>query len=66
MKIMILIFFSHGKITRRHTFTKVKDQSRLHVRKYSFSQSTINEWNKVSADCVYASSINMFKTRIDK
>ena len=64
MKIMILIFFSHCK-TRRHTFTKVKDQG-LHVRKYSFSQRTINELNKLSADCVYASSINMFKNRIDK
>ena len=33
----------------------VKGQSRLDVRKYSFSQRTINEWNKLSADCVHSS-----------
>ena len=30
-----------------------------------FSQSSVNEWNKLSADCVHSSSINMFKNRID-
>ncbi len=44
----------------------MKGQSRLHVRKYSFSQSTINERNKLSADCVHSSSVTMFKNRIDK
>ena len=24
-----------------------------------------NEWNKLSADCVHSSSVNMFKNRID-
>ena len=37
----------------------VKGQSRLYVRKYSFSQRTVNEWNKLSADCVHSSSINI-------
>ena len=40
------------KITRGHDFTLVKKQSRLDVRKYSFSQRTINVWNKLSTDCV--------------
>ena len=44
-----------GKITRGHNFMLVKGQSRLDVRKYSFSQRTINEWNKLSADCVHSS-----------
>ena len=44
--------------------TLVKGQSRLDVRKYSFSQRTVNEQNKLSADCVHSSSINMFKNRI--
>ena len=44
----------------------VKKQSRLDVRKYSFSQRTINVWNKLSIDCVHASSGNMFKNKIDK
>ena len=44
----------------------VKKQSRLDVRKFSFSQRTINVWNNLSTDCVHASSVNMFKNKIDK
>ena len=29
------------------------------------SQRTVNEWNRLSADCVGASSVNMFKNKID-
>ena len=62
------IFFEikEGKITRGHNYTLVKKQSRLDVRKYSFSQRTINVWNKLSTDCVHASSVNIFKNKIDK
>ena len=55
-----------SKITRGHNFRLVKKQSRLDARKFSFSQRTINVWNKLSAECVHASSVNMFKNRIDK
>ena len=55
-----------SKITRGHNFTLVKKQNRLDVRKFSFSQRTINIWNRLSAECVHASSVNMFKNRIDK
>ena len=44
----------------------MKGQSRLDVTKFSFSQRTINEGNKLSADCVRSSRINMFNNRIDK
>ncbi len=48
-------------------FSLVKKQSRLDVRKFSFSQRTINVWNKLSTECVHASSVNkMFKNKIDK
>ena len=62
------IFFEikESKITRGHNYTLVKKQSRLDVRKYSFSQRTINVWNKLSTDCVHARSVNMFKNKIDK
>ena len=30
-----------------------------------FVQRTINEWNKLSTDCVTASSVNMFKNKVD-
>ena len=61
------IFFEikESKITRGHNYTLVKKQSRLDVRKYSFSQRTINVWNKLSTDSVHASSV-MFKNKIDK
>ena len=62
------IFFEikESKITRGHNYTLVKKQSRLDVRKFSFSQRTINIWNNLSTDCVHASSVNMFKNKIDK
>ena len=44
----------------------MKKQSRLDVRKYSFSQRTINVWNNLSTECVQTSSVNMFKNKIDK
>ena len=68
MQTTYTIFFEikESKITRGHNYTLVKKQSRLDVRKYSFSQRTINVWNKLSTDCVHASSVNMFKNKIDK
>ena len=48
------IFFleiKESKIIRGHNYTLVKKQSRLDVRKYSFSQRTINVWNNLSTDC---------------
>ena len=50
--------------TRGHKVALVKEQYRLDMRKYSFSQRVINEWNKLPNDCVNASSVNMFKNRI--
>ena len=69
MKILIIIFFfeiKESKITRGHNFTLVKKQSRLDVRKFSFSQRTINVRNKLSTEYVHANSVNMFKNKIDK
>ena len=69
MKILILVFvfeITEFKIIRAHNYTLVKKHSTLDVRKYSFSQKTINVWNTLSTDCVHASSVNMFKNKIDK
>ena len=68
MKILIEIFFSALKKdsrTRGHGVTSVKVLCRLDIRKYSFSQRTINEWNKLSTDCVTARSVSMFKNKVD-
>ena len=47
--------------TRGHGVTLAKKQCRLDIRTFSFSQRTVNEWNRLSADCVGASSVNIFK-----
>ena len=38
----------------------------MDMRKHSFSQSVINEWNKLPNGCVNASSLNMFKNIINR
>ena len=45
--------------TRGHGITLAKKQCRLDIRQFSFSQRTVNEWNRLSADCVGASSVNV-------
>ena len=62
------IFFKlkEGSRTRGHKAALVKEQCRLDIRRYSFTQRAINEWNELSNDCVNASSVNMFKNRIDR
>ena len=61
------IFFTvkEERRTRGHGVTLAKKQCILDIRKFSFSQRTINEWNRLSADCVGASSVNIFKNKID-
>ena len=51
--------------TRGHEVKLVKDLCRLDIRKYSFSQKIINELNKLSTDCMTASSVNMFYNKVD-
>ena len=47
MKMLIEIYFLLNKDNRtRHQVTLVKDQFKLDIRKFLFSQRTINEWNK--------------------
>ena len=59
--------FSHSRkaLEFGQEVTLVKDQCKLDIGKYSFSQRTINEWNKLSTDCVNVSSVNMFKNKVD-
>ena len=58
------MFFSLKKDSRTRGLEVklVKVQCRLDIRKYSFS---INEWNKLSTDCITTSSMNMFKNKSD-
>ena len=59
------MFFSLNKDnrTRGHEVKLVKDQCILDIRKYSFSQRTINEWNKLFTDWVTASNVCL-KTKL--
>ena len=50
--------------TRGRGITLAKKLCRLNIRTFSFSQRTVNEWNRLSADCVGASIVNMFKNKI--
>ena len=46
--------------------TLAKKQCRLDIRKFLFPQRTLNEWNRLSADCIGASSsVIMFKNKIN-
>ena len=55
-----ILFSVKEERTIGHGVTLAKKQCRLDIRKFSFSQRTVNEWNRLSADCVGASSVNMF------
>ena len=57
------ILNGYENIDRRHQVKLAKDQCRSDIRKYL--QRTINEWNKLSTDCITASSVNMFKNKVD-
>ena len=37
----------------------------MDIRKYLLSHRTTNEWNNLSTDCVTASTVNMFKNKVD-
>ena len=55
----IYLFFEikESKITRGHNFTLVKKKVDWMLGR--------NVWNKLSEECVHASSVNMFKNRIN-
>ena len=61
MKILKEIFFSvkEERRTRGHGVTLAKKQCRLDIRKCSFSQRTLNEWNTLSADSVGVGCVNI-------
>ena len=63
--IFVSIITKEERRTRGHGVTLAKKQCRLDIRKFSFSLRTVNEWNRLSADCVGASSVSMFKNKID-
>ena len=43
---------NEARRTRRHAVTLAEKQGRINRRKVKFSQRTVNEWNRLLADCV--------------
>ena len=50
---------------RGHSWASAKERCKLDIKKYVFSQRTINEWNRLPGEYVNATSVNMFKNKID-
>ena len=61
----IFLSVKEERRTRGHGVTLAKKQCRLDITEFSCSQRTVKEWNRLSADSVGASSVNMFKNKID-
>jgi len=57
---------NNGYFLRGHTMKLVFTRSRLDIRKYSFSQRVVAEWNCLPEHVVAASSVNTFKNWLDK
>ena len=62
------MFFKYrtDNITRLHCWALAKERCKLDIRKYAFSQRMINEWNRLPGECGNATSVNMFKHKVDK
>ena len=52
-------------LLRGHSWALAKERCKLDIRKFAFSQRTIHEWNRLPGECVNATSVNMFKNKID-
>jgi hypothetical protein len=62
------IFFTMSLYTRTrgHSKKKFKGRCETTLRKHSFSQRIIDDWNSLTEDIVTAESINSFKAKLDK
>jgi hypothetical protein len=62
------IFFqrAEGRCIRKHKDKLLVRHSRLEVRKNVFSQTLLQDWNSLSEGTVAATTLNIFKTRLDE
>ena len=51
---------------RGHSMKLSKERASLDMRKFSFSQRVVQEWNKLPQEVVDAASVNQVKNRLDK
>jgi len=52
--------------TRGHSFKLKKHSSRLDLRKYFFFERVVNRWNELDEDTISATTIKMFKNRLQR
>ena len=59
--------YKTDNITQGYSWALAKERCKLDIRKYAFSQRTINQWNRLLGECVNATSVNndMFNNKID-
>ena len=50
--------------TRGHSKKLYKKNCRTNVRKYSFSQRVVDEWNKIPKKVIDSQTINTFKSQL--
>lgn len=55
-----------NKRTRGNSYCMEKARSRLDIRKYSFSQRVVNDWNSLPEEIVQSPTLNTFENRLDK
>jgi len=56
------LFFEIDSGGRRGYSSKLfKKRSRLNIRKYAFSNRTVEKWNSLTQDCINCTTINAFK-----
>ena len=59
------LLFDYDQSGRRdHSNKLFKRRSRLDIRKFAFSNRTVDRWNSLSECCVTCNSINYFKSNI--
>jgi len=59
------LFFEIDSGGRRGYSSKLfKKRSRLNIRKYAFSNRTVEKWNSLTQDCINCTTINAFKWHI--
>ena len=59
-------FTLNDRVSRGHDLKLYKNQATLDIRKYSFSQRVVNEWNRLPSCVVDSNSVNSFKGGLDR
>jgi ribonuclease P/MRP protein subunit RPP40 len=62
---IISIFRPSTTDLRGHSLKMYKERARLDIRKFSFSNRIVDEWNNLTEEIVQCQTVNNFKNKID-